>query len=814
MWLEFAGLVVATILVAYIPGYLMGRSFGLTRITSLSMATPLLFFAILVLGIVLKIVGVAIPGAALIGIIAGCSLLLWAVMTGVKRYHRRCETEAADNSESPALEQTEDTLPIGVGSSEVRPSGSKRPEVYTSDSQAERVLVLDAELSPSDLYSEWVLSQDGVDETRGGRGSRTSCRQSGKTRSPKAQNLFSGASIGVKDSKRNFVILSVYILVGILMASFVFLAALDTPESFGHFDDNAAHYNFIRSFLDTQYYSVLHVNGYVGLANYQGEFYPALWHILTACMADLSGASVLMAFNASVFVFTAIVLPVSWFALMATLFPRRLDVLVAGSLCCVVFGAFPWGFLIFGQLVSNMAAFAMIPAVVAFFIATVRSPLTRGRRVLYALLLVAGFGGMAGAQPNAIFTTGLFCVFWLTYYVMYVIDSRSSVKNVFAFQIIAFILILAAVCVIWAAFYYAPFMHSVVTKDWPAYSGIPQAIARGLSLTVGRREDPQLLLGLLVIIGLVGAFRIKGYRWMGALYLFGFVLYVADAGTEGFLTCVLTGFWYNDPYRVGAMLALFATPLAALGLANTIRALARLLGRIAERRNRPEDNMLEDASGRHVDYNDIVRHAGKKRIKKRWSTYVVSAVLVLLVLVASLIHPFKYTLPNGNSYKAGLQKIQNYLVERYTWEDGKYGLNDDQFAFLQQANEAVPDGELVLNDPYDGSAWGYGLDGLNINWRGFKSTRAVIPNDIIRLKLAEVSTNAEVQQALKDGGFHYLLRLDGGDDTSSGLRTKDYRYNAEDWAGIENITDETPGFEVVLSDGDMRLYKIVDTADE
>ena len=37
-----------------------------------------------------------------------------------------------------------------------------------------------------------------------------------------------------------------------------------------------------------------------------------------------------------------------------------------------------------------------------------------------------------------------------------------------------------------------------------------------------------------------------------------------------------------------------------------------------------------------------------------------------------------------------------------------------------------------------------------------------------------------------------------------------YPPNVEEWAGIDGVRDDTPGFEVVLSEGDMRLYKIVD----
>ena len=218
----------------------------------------------------------------------------------------------------------------------------------------------------------------------------------------------------------------------------------------------------------------------------------------------------------------------------------------------------------------------------------------------------------------------------------------------------------------------------------------------------------------------------------------------------------------------------------------------------------------EDASGKHVDYSNMLRDAGKKRIRKRWSIYIASAVVILLLLAASLVHPFRYTLPNGSTYKSGLQTIQNQLIDRYSWGEDYYGLDGSQFAFLQRVKEAVPDNELILNVPNDGSAWSYGIGGPNVNWRGFKQSRAVVPQETLRLHLADINTNKDVQEAVEDGGFHYLLRLDSGADTANRLRKSGYRYKAEDWVGFESVTDETPGFEVVLSDGDMRLYKIVD----
>ena len=42
-----------------------------------------------------------------------------------------------------------------------------------------------------------------------------------------------------------------------------------------------------------------------------------------------------------------------------------------------------------------------------------------------------------------------------------------------------------------------------------------------------------------------------------------------------------------------------------------------------------------------------------------------------------------------------------------------------------------------------------------------------------------------------------------------GGTTYDLGYLDEEWVGIDGIRDDTPGFRVLLSQGDMRLYEIV-----
>ena len=37
-------------------------------------------------------------------------------------------------------------------------------------------------------------------------------------------------------------------------------------------------------------------------------------------------------------------------------------------------------------------------------------------------------------------------------------------------------------------------------------------------------------------------------------------------------------------------------------------------------------------------------------------------------------------------------------------------------------------------------------------------------------------------------------------------------FREQDWLGLSSISDETPGFKTVLSQGDMRLYEITDNS--
>ena len=155
----------------------------------------------------------------------------------------------------------------------------------------------------------------------------------------------------------------------------------------------------------------------------------------------------------------------------------------------------------------------------------------------------------------------------------------------------------------------------------------------------------------------------------------------------------------------------------------------------------------------------------------------------------------------------------------------------------------------MINQPNDGSVFSYALDGLDVMYRRMRDYGGSGETDgskLIRLHLDEITTNEEVRHAVEETGAEYVLQLDNPAytdyplgmqevpadpgkqhfenkdvDPAKPLDLRDYRklhgqdtyylfsYVPDEWAGIDAVNDETPGFELVLREGDMRLYRIV-----
>lgn len=552
-----------------------------------------------------------------------------------------------------------------------------------------------------------------------------------------------------------------YLAVAFAVSVFYFVGPLDGPGSIYQENDNIFHLSLVRDFLDSGIYSMQSVLAY-----------PASWHVLVSMVADLGEGNVAVAVNAVNFSLVTVVFPLSMAIFLSVVFRQNKAIVAFGSLCALGMAAFPWGFLLFGPLYPNLMGYALLPGAMASFILMIDSG-SRRYRVLFALLFAFVCLSLLFAHPNAIFV-GI--VFMTPFCVSKLLSSEWSMgacrdKRFRAGAALAFI---CFVVLVWTVLYLSPMFAGVVSFQWPAYLSVRQAFVNLLVLSYSKASAPQLLMAFFVMLGAVYLFLKKENRWLIGVYVLFAVMYIVDVATEGFAKHYLTGFWYTDSFRVSAALGIAAIPLAAAGLYSLYRVLLHFAEKAWEVKG------------------------GSSKAKVAGIVFVATA---LVVFVPS------YSLQGNGNVTTGFGQVEQMLEKGNTLDPSRSAYDVGENAFADEAKTLVGD-EKVLNFPYDGSAYSYALDNLNVefrDWYGYENVDRDSDSAVIRERLNDVSTDERVADSLRTNGFHYLILLDMGKE-SEGLYTDPYIES--EWAGIASVTDETPGFKILLSRGDMRLYEI------
>ncbi|MBF1731229.1 MAG: hypothetical protein HXP06_05555, partial [Trueperella pyogenes] len=127
----------------------------------------------------------------------------------------------------------------------------------------------------------------------------------------------------------------------------------------------------------------------------------------------------------------------------------------------------------------------------------------------------------------------------------------------------------------------------------------------------------------------------------------------------------------------------------------------------------------------------------------------------------------------------------------------------EELAFMEKARSVIGTDTKVMNDPFDGSMFAYGVEGLPVvfpampgNWIGSPNPESEYLKDHLD---AVENDSAKVCPMLRDLDVHYVMVLE---------RHKQIFDEPHPWLGVRNITPQTPGFEPVLQQGPYSLYKI------
>lgn len=568
---------------------------------------------------------------------------------------------------------------------------------------------------------------------------------------------------------------ALYLVIGLIAAIYVFVTVLGSPDYFSVSIDNSYHLNEVHAIATTGCYSPTGISVYPTVPGYgsaEAGFYPASWHVICALVCNVLSVSAAVAINAVNFSFVAFVFPMSCFALLSAITEKK-TCLALGALICISAYAFPWRLLTFGVLYSNLAAFCLVCSVCSIFLSLTKDEgLSIQNRLLLAILFLFGLFDLFLLQPNGIFSVGVILLpYAVTRLYSFCIAKNLAPLKSFA---AAFGLVVCFV-VAWIIAYNLPMMQGVVNNIWSHYTSASQMLVNYLFQSYSPDAPSNLVLGLFVIVGLFYTLQRVELRWMSVSYFLSLAIHFSTGATEAIFKSWFAGFWYTDPYRTAALCTLAAFPLAVFGASIVYDGLRkRFFG------------------GKHVSVGSLNRYY--------------PAVFVAL-FVAAVFYP-SFQIPGIFNVEMVFGKTRNVIKQNYDMCNPEE-LNSKELEFASSVKEIVGD-SVVLNSPFDGSAFLYGSSDIQVYYRSIHSSPENNSNEqsasrAIRHGLYKIGTDSEMQDAVKATGARYLLLLDYDNCKSRGHV---FTYNPDDWDGIETVNDKTPGFTLVKKSGHSRLYRI------
>ena len=572
-----------------------------------------------------------------------------------------------------------------------------------------------------------------------------------------------------------------YLAIGALSFITMFWFNVASPLDICQQVDLGHHSNVSRAIMDSCHMTSLHQGFYMtgedlAIAPWRTlGFYPSCFHFLVASIASMTGMYMTLCINATTLSFACIVFPLSVLACLSQVFPDNKKMILAGALFCEAFVYFPWTLMVFCPLLPNLAAFCLMPLIFAWFIGVCEgSILQKSFDRASAFQFIVASIALAMLHPSAIFSCA---VYLMPYCVGKVMLSRKQYHigklGVSSF-VAGWILVLC-----WMGLFIGMSQLGLVKKmatyDWGVSANIPEALINCISARyVGGFYTSCAMwpVAILIFIGGVYLWRKKPLRWLVVSYVLICILTINNAATSWAPKRLIGSFWYTDPCRFSAMCAIFALPLAAAGLICTLEFIGKFKA-------------------------DDYRKKGKK-------TLSAALIAALLIICYSPVSPGGVLDCIGWPYA----NMSHHFSETFAYDE-PYSYKEREFLYKAMEEEGISKDDVILNEPYDGSKYGYGFDGIRMYFRpntgyDYECYEEEV-SKTLRLHLNEYGQNPKVQKAVKAVGAKYVLQLT---DEHGDVLPSDQGY--ETFAGILKIDENTKGFKLVAHQGNMKLYKILD----
>lgn len=602
------------------------------------------------------------------------------------------------------------------------------------------------------------------------------------------------SSILYADSKNSFISLAIFLSVAALFYFLFFVKPLDGPSSFIQFSDNASHlarietmskdgiFSTIKTGIDPIDFSLV----IDSVKTIHRGYYPAGFHILSAFIVNAFGTSAVLAENVVLFYFLSFVYPLSYFIFYKVIFDRG-ELIAAGLFAMFAFMAFPLSLITYGPLFPTMASGICLPCAAAFFILAFDCKVDVAFDAKPAAIFFVACFALFVLQPNTIFALAVLLLPYCCHY-LYLFGSGVSARlHKPARRFLYPILFILFTGIVWSAAYASPMFHNVVSFTWEKLLTPKEAILSVVDLSL-RWGFPQVVLGVFVLVGFLKLCFDSNRRWLCVAYVLMITIYVVGISTEGFWKHYFAGFWYTDPYRTAACVALFAIPIASVGI-GFFMSLAQSF------------------------FKRTFCGKGQKVHSAIFALPCIAVLIICFLLITQdrfqpFSNPVNQFQQNGVGETRALQAMHKNLEQlNKPGEDAL--LNAEEIEFLSEVKTVVGN-DIVLNNPYDGSVFAYPLNDINVYYKGF-DVPASEDNRLIRAHINRYSYDADLDAFLEAAHVQYLLLLDTANyiPVSEDAAWSKYAiYPVGEWQGFEKALEDGIHAELVLSKGKYRLYRL------
>jgi hypothetical protein len=517
--------------------------------------------------------------------------------------------------------------------------------------------------------------------------------------------------------------------------------------------DTAYHLGQIRHMLQTGDISSLHAGGF--LSNRPNGFYPAAFHGVATTGAQLVHVQPIVAANIVSILAGGLLWTSGCVLLARQAFGAHGATLAVAGLVSASFTAMPFLISGYGVLWPNVLGMAMVPALLGCLLSVVGlatdDAVGRPRGVLAILFVLPG---LFFAHPNSVATLGLVGFVIVAGAALAWVVRRGRQQPVAATLAV---LALLAPPLLWVA---AQSIHRIaIVADVHTDSPPDETKLRALTemvLNNPRFGAPLWMTSALVVVGFVVALRSATTRWIPAVHVVTWLVFVGVAAYQNNLTQLVTGFWYNTSPRLAAITVIPGFLLATLGLVWASHLVDRL-----------------------------VRRAAPAAYRRSSPVMVTAGVLAAYVVLSG-----------GNNVLSQQGRLEPF----YRPKDPNQALLSQTGAkALERLAPKITPGRLVATNPWRGTSLLYALTGRKVLFPTPTAAGLSPQHALVAEQLANAANRPDVCAAVRDLEVAYVI--------TGGTNFMPNRAGLSNYPGVDQVAG-APGFVEVARSGPYTLWRV------